>query len=222
MGGTVGASVGYALGIAISPIPIAALILTLVSVRPRLNSLAFTIGWIAGIGGAATVAAVTPLFETGDEPSDARGWLRITVGVVFVIAGTRRWFTRPRPGEEPPVPPLMRAVDRAGTASLVLTGLGLVAFNPKDLLLAAAGGVEIASADLDVGATIVAIAIFTVIAASTAIVPVAYSFTGGDRLVDRLHRSREWLVRNNAVVVAIVLAAVGALFLVEGLLILRD
>ena len=222
MGAAIGGSFGYALGIAISPIPIAALLLTLLSARPRTNSVAFTTGWTAGIVGVATIAAVTPLFETGDDPSDTRGWIRLTIGVILVAAGTRRWQTRPAPGVEPPIPPLMRAIDGAGTLGVVGVGFALAAFNPKDLLLAAAGGAEIAAADLALGASIVALAVFTAIAASTAMIPVAAHLAAGNRLDDRLQRTRNWLVLHNAVVMAVVLVAVGLLFAVEGVAILRD
>jgi hypothetical protein len=222
VGGALGASVGYALGIAISPIPIAALILALLSVRPRTNSAAFTVGWTVGIGAVATFAAVTSVFDGGDDPSDRRGWIRLTIGVVMVVVGVLRWRSRPRADEEPPIPPLMRAMDGAGTLAVLGIGFALAAFNPKDLVLAAAGGVEIGSADLGRGATAFDLAIFTAIAASTALVPVGAYLIAGDRLDEPLRRSRTWLIRHNAVVVAVVLVAVGVLFVVESFRILSD
>lgn len=220
MGGAIGGSIGYALGIAISPIPIAALILTLLSVRPRTNSIAFTIGWVLGISAVATVAVVTPLFDAGDDPSDRRGWIRLTVGLILVLAAVRRWRTRPGPDGEPPTPPLMRAIDSVGMFGVLGIGFVLAALNPKDMLLAAAGGAEIGSADLPRGTTIVALSIFTAIAASTAVVPVGGYLIAGARLDDRLRRSRDWLIRHNPAVMAIVLVAVGALFITEAIQIL--
>jgi threonine/homoserine/homoserine lactone efflux protein len=222
VGGAVAGSVGYALGIAISPIPIAALVLTLLSVRPRANSLAFGVGWVVGVAGVAAIAAATPLFGGGDEPGDARGWIRLTIGVVLIVAGARRWRTRPGPDDEPPIPPLLRAIDRTGTAGVAGIGFALAAFNPKDLVLAATGGAEIAAADLSTGTTIAAVAVFAAIASSTVVVPVIASLLAGDRLDDRLHRARDWLVRHNAVVMAVVLVAVGVLFVIEGGQILMD
>ena len=220
--GALGGSVGYALGIAISPIPIAALILALLSVRPRTNSAAFTVGWTVGIGAVATFAAVTSVFDGGDDPSDRRGWIRLTIGVVMVMVGVLRWQSRPRADEEPPIPPLMRAMDGAGTLAVLGIGFALAAFNPKDVVLAAAGGVEIGSADLGGRATVFDLAIFTAIAASTALVPVGAYLIAGDRLDEPLRRSRTWLIRHNAVVVAVVLVAVGVLFVVESFRILSD
>ncbi|TFH16032.1 MAG: hypothetical protein E4H05_07580 [Acidimicrobiales bacterium] len=137
MGGAIGGSVGYALGIAISPIPIAALILTLLSVNPRRASLAFTLG------------------------------------VFLVLAAIRRWRARPDPQDEPPTPPLMRAIDRTGAFGILGIGFALAASNPKDTL------------------------------------------------DERLHRSRELLIRHDAAVMAIVLVGVGVLFITEAIQILR-
>ena len=44
---------------------------------------------------------------------------------------------------------------------------------------------------------------------------------GGRRLDDRLERSRAWLIRHNPTVMAVVLAAVGVLFVAEGIHILQ-
>lgn len=214
-------SSGYALGIAISPIPVAALILALLSLSPRRNSGLFTLGWIGGIGAVATLAAITPLFA-GDDPSDTRGWIRSTVGIILVLAAIRRWTTRPGPGEEPTVPPLMRAVDGAGPFGMLGIGFALAAFNPKDLLLAAAGGAEIGTADLAHESTVLALIAFTLLSASTAIVPVATYAIGGRQLDQQLERSRQWLIRHNPTVMSLVLVAIGALFIWEGYRILRN
>lgn len=222
MGEALGGSIGYALGIAISPIPIAALILTLLSVRPRTNSIAFTLGWVFGIGFVAVIAVVTPIFDAGDDPSDVRGSIRLSIGVLLVVAAIGRWRRRPGPDEEPETPPLLRAIDGAGILGVLGIGFALAALNPKDMLLSAAGGVEIASADLSTGSTVMALAIFTLIAASTAIVPVGAYLIAGDRLDDRLQGWRAWLIRHNPAVMAVVLVAVGALFIAEGLQILLD
>jgi Sap, sulfolipid-1-addressing protein len=222
MGDAVGGSIGYALGIAVSPIPIAALILVLLSTRPRSGSAAFTVGWVVGIGSVATIAVVTPLFDAGEDPSDRRGWFRLIVGIVLLVAAARRWITRPGRDVEPTVPPLMRAVDGVGRFGVLGIGFALAAFNPKDMLLAAAGGGEIASADLAPGATTVALIFFTAVAASTAIAPVGAYLIAGQRLDGHLERARTWLIRHNPVVMAIVLLAVGVLFVAEGIHILRS
>ena len=170
----------------------------------------------------ALIAIITPLFDAGDDPSDRRGSIRLAVGALLVVAAIGRWRTRPRPEDDPPTPPFLGAIDGAGTAGVLGIGFALAAFNPKDMLLAAAGGAEIGSAELSGGSTLVALLLFTSVAASTAVVPVGAHLIVGDRLDDRLQRSREWLVRHNPTVMAVVLLALGALFIAEGIHILRS
>lgn len=48
MGDAIGSTLGYAVGIAVSPIPIAAVILMLFSGRARVNSVSFMFAWVVG------------------------------------------------------------------------------------------------------------------------------------------------------------------------------
>ena len=48
------------------------------------------------------------------------------------------------------------------------------------------------------------------------------TWPGVGSLDQHLHRSRDWLIRHNPVVMAVVLAAVGALFITEATQILTD
>ena len=50
MGQAIGGSLPLAVGIALSPIPIIAVILMLTSDRARVNGLAFVLGWLVGLG----------------------------------------------------------------------------------------------------------------------------------------------------------------------------
>ncbi len=76
MGDAIGAKLGYAVGIAVSPIPIAAVILMLFSGRARVNSVSFMVAWVAGIVLVTTVVVLIPGLETDDsEPSDTTGWI---------------------------------------------------------------------------------------------------------------------------------------------------
>jgi threonine/homoserine/homoserine lactone efflux protein len=94
-------------------------------------------------------------------------------------------------------------------------GLGflLSALNPKNLLIAASAGVTIGGAGLDVFPESVAAGIFVLCATSTVWVPVAAFLVASERLrgpLDALHR---WLVRENNVVMTVLLAFIAVLML---------
>ena len=55
MGQAIGDSITLAIGVAISPIPIIAIILMLLSKKAGANSLAFALGWVVGVAGLLTV-----------------------------------------------------------------------------------------------------------------------------------------------------------------------
>ena len=88
--------------------------------------------------------------------------------------------------------------------------------NPKVLLLTAAAGFSIGAAELDPAGTVAIVAAFTVVASISVAVPVLLFAVTGERMLDPLSRVRDWLVRNNAVVMSIVLTVIGAMVLLEG------
>jgi hypothetical protein len=55
VGQAIGDLLPAAVGVAISPLPIAAVILMLVSARGRANGAAFLAGWVVGVAGAGTI-----------------------------------------------------------------------------------------------------------------------------------------------------------------------
>ena len=61
MGSAIGSILPQAIGVAISPIPIIAVILMLFSKRARSNSLAFLAGWVLAVGIVGAVVLVLEL-----------------------------------------------------------------------------------------------------------------------------------------------------------------
>jgi threonine/homoserine/homoserine lactone efflux protein len=221
VGEAVGATLGLAVGIAISPIPVAAVILMLFSGRARSNSLSFMLGWVSGIAIVTSVVVLVPgLQADGGDPSDTTGWIKLVLGVLLLVVGVRQWRSRPRGDEEPSVPGWMERIDDLRPLAAVGLGLLLSAVNPKNLLLAAAAGATLGALALDRGQTIASVVVFTVLASITVTVPVVgYLLTGG-RLDATLDRAKTWLIGNNAVVMAVLLAVFGANLLGTGLQIL--
>jgi hypothetical protein len=63
MGHAIGESITFAIGVAISPVPIIAIVLMLLSKKSGANSVAFAFGWVIGVAGvtAVVIAAAGPL-----------------------------------------------------------------------------------------------------------------------------------------------------------------
>ena len=221
MGEAIGGTLGYAVGIAISPIPIAAVILMLFSGRARSNSVAFLFAWVIGIALVTSVVVLIPgLGGSDSEPSDTTGWIKVALGVLLLLGGVRQWRSRPGPDEEPPVPGWMARIDDLGPGAAFGLGFLLSAVNPKNLLLAAAAGASIASLDLSSGEAAGAIAVFTVIAALSVAVPVVGFLFAGNRLDHTLDAAKAWLIGNNTAVMAVLFVVFGVNLLGDGISIL--
>ncbi|MHC2999552.1 GAP family protein [Microbacterium sp. HJ5] len=220
MNNTFGAVLPLALGIAVSPIPIIAAILMLLSPRARVTSIGFLLGWIGGIIIAVTVFTVLASVIPSSAPDAARpiqGVVRIVLGALLLLLALRQWRGRPRAGQSPTMPKWMAAIDKITFPVAIGLGFLLSAVNPKNLLMAAGAGVDIGTADLDLGSIILVIAIFTAIAASTVLVPVIGYLLAANRLRTPLDALRGWLEKENAVIMAVLLLVIGVVLIGKGI-----
>jgi threonine/homoserine/homoserine lactone efflux protein len=107
MGAVIGDILPLALGIAISPVPIIAAILMLLSPKARATSIGFLIGWILGIVIAVVVftllAAVIPQPDA-DQPQPVAGVIKLALGLGLLFLALKQWRGRPGPGDEPTLP----------------------------------------------------------------------------------------------------------------------
>ena len=111
MGDAIGSTLGFAVGIAISPIPIAAVILMLFSGRARSNSVAFMVAWIAGIAVVTTIVMLDPRARDRRRRTSEHhrlGQARSSVSLLLAV-GVRQWRTGPGPDDETTVPAGWRA-----------------------------------------------------------------------------------------------------------------
>ncbi|WP_127472959.1 GAP family protein [Microbacterium sulfonylureivorans] len=220
MTGTIGEILPLALGVSISPVPVIAAILMLLSPRARVTGVGFLLGWIAGIVVAVTVftllASLIPS-AAPDASKPIQGAIQLLLGALLLVLALRNWRSRPKAGEEPPLPKWMQAIDRITFPAALGLGLLLSAVNPKNLMLGAAAGVDIGSAGLGVGETVLVIAVFTLIAASTVAIPVIGYLIAADRMRGPLGALHVWLARENAVIMAVLLLVIGAVLIGKGI-----
>lgn len=143
--------------------------------------------------------------------------IQLVLGALLLLLAARNWRSRPKPGEEPAMPKWMGAIDSMSFVGAAGLGILLSGANPKNLLLSASAGVTIGSAALGVGQTVGAIAIFTVIAASTVLVPIVAYLVAADRLRAPLDALRGWLAQQNALIMAVLLLVLGVVLIGKGI-----
>jgi threonine/homoserine/homoserine lactone efflux protein len=220
MGQVFGEFLPLAVGVAISPIPIIAVILMLFSGRARPNSLAFMAGWIAGIVAAMAIlisVASTQDLGTGGQPSDTSSWIKLILGLLLLVAAVGQWRKRPKPGEAAKMPGWMSRIDSLKPGAALGLGILLSALNPKNVLLIAGAAVAISQADLSSTDTVIAVAIFTLIGACTVAIPtLAYLFMGA-KVQPALDGAKAWLSMHNSAVMAVLLLVIGVTLFGKGL-----
>jgi threonine/homoserine/homoserine lactone efflux protein len=220
MGSVIGEMLPLAVGIAISPVPIIAAVLMLLSPRAMRTSLGFLVGWVFGI--AAAVVLFTLLSSTlpkqdSSGASPVVAVIKLILGVLLLLVAIRQWRGRPAEGETAELPTWMSAIDSMTSGKALGLGFLLAAVNPKNLLLAISAGVIAGGAGLDTGQVAVVLAIFVVLAASTVLVPVLAYLLASARMSGPLDQLRAWLVDNNNAIMAVMLLVLGVAMIGKGI-----
>ncbi|MGW2340523.1 GAP family protein [Streptomyces sp. NPDC001661] len=81
------------IAIAISPLPLIAVVLMLATPRGHANGTAFTAGWVVSLGALVTVIvpAGSGADAAGDEgPATWTYWLKLVLGALFLLMGANR------------------------------------------------------------------------------------------------------------------------------------
>jgi threonine/homoserine/homoserine lactone efflux protein len=220
MNDVIGEILPLALGVAISPVPIIAAILMLLSPRAKSTSVGFLLGWVLGIVVAVVVftllASVLPEADDGTSKPIA-GTVKIVLGVLLLLLAAKQWRSRPSGETEPALPHWMGAIDTMTAARALALGFLLSGLNPKNLLMGAAAGIAIGSATLTLNGSVVVIAVFTGIAASTVALPVIAYLLASARMAAPLGSLRTWLVHNNSTVMAVLLLVIGVVLIGKGI-----
>lgn len=218
MGVAIGQSLPIAVGVLVSPLPIVALVLMLVSRSARTNGLAFVLGWVVGIFLVGMVVILVAGAASGESESPAwLSWVKIVLGVLLLLEGVRGWQGRPRGDEPAPTPKWMDAIDAFTPVKAFGLAFALGAINPKNLLLVVSGATAIAVAAGETSDRVVAMVVFTVVASTGVLAPYVIYLAMGDRAAALLGSMKTWLTDNNAVIMAVLLLVLGVKVLGDGI-----
>jgi hypothetical protein len=213
MGAAIGQILPLAVGVALSPVPIIAVALMLMSQRARLNGPLFVIGWLIGLAviGVVVLAVAGPGGASSDgKPATWVSVLKLVLGLLLLLLAVRQWHGRPRPGQEVEAPKWMGSVERFSPGKAVGAGAVLSGANPKNLLLAIGAAAAIAQTGIGSGDQAIAYVVFALIATLGVAAPVVMFFALGDRSQRILAGLRDWMGQHNAVIMAVICLIIGA------------
>ena len=212
MGQAIGSTLPLAVGVALSPVPIIAVVLMLTSRRARSNGLAFVIGWLIGLAviGAIVLSVAGPAGASkSGSPATWVSWVKIVLGAALLLVAVRQFRGRPKDSDEAALPKWMASIDTMKP----LTVLGLAALlggvNPKNLLLAVSAGASIAQTGISGADQAIAYAVFALIGTIGVGTPVVIYFALGERSATMLATLKDWMGRHNAVIISVLCLVIG-------------
>ena len=208
----------FAVGVAISPVPIIAVILMLFSARAKANGPMFLLGWVL----ALSVVSFTVYFAADvSDPATSSGanesisWGKVLLGVLLLFLAMKSWRKRPTPGDEPAMPKWMNGIDALTPGKALALGLLLAGINPKNLLLTVGAAAALGQLGLPTDDAVISLIVFVLLGSLTIGLPVIYYLVGGESAHTTLDRLKSWLtLHNNAVMIV--------LFLVFGVKLIAD
>lgn len=216
----IGEILPLATGVAISPMPIIAIILMLFSKRAKSNSLTFLVGWVLGlsvVSGVVISIASTQNISSGGAPSTAASIVRLLLGVLLLFLAAKQWRSRPKPGEQATMPKWMKTIDAFTPGKTLGLALLLSALNPKNVPLTLAAALDIAQANLSSFESIVMLAIFILIGSITVAAPVVVFLVMGDKAAKTLDGWKVWLTESNATVMFVLFLVLGLVVFGKGI-----
>lgn len=223
MGAAIGDVLGLAAGVAVSPLPIVAMILVLATPRGRVNGIVFGLGWVLGLAvlGAVVLALAGPADASdGGEPAAWTGWLKLLLGVLALLLAVRQWRGRPAPGSEPQMPRWMASIDRLKPGGALGLGALLSAVNPKNGGLTIAAAATIAGTGLAGGEQAVVLAVFVLIGSAGVLAPLIVYLVAGEGAARTLDSWKAWAATHNAAVMAVLFLVFGFKLVGDGLAVL--
>jgi Sap, sulfolipid-1-addressing protein len=204
-----------AVAVALSTVPITVTILILLSPNRSRAALPFLIGWVIGVAAVIILSVVgaSALPEPSRRgPDTTTAVLLMMVGAALIVLG----IVHLRGGSRTGLPRWLSTVDSFG--ALVSFAVAVVLdFRPKGLLLGVAAGLALHAASVKAGEAAVLIAIYTVIATSTVVIPIAASFIAPRRMEPKLIAARDWMAHNGGTLTSLMMLMIGVVIVGAGL-----
>jgi hypothetical protein len=212
MGAAIGGALPLAVGVALSPVPIIAVVLMLTTHRARVNGPVFVAGWLAGLAvvGAIALSIAGPAeASSSGAPATWVSWLKIAIGLLLLLVAARQFRTRPQGDDQAELPKWITRVDEI--KPLPAAGLGAVlgGVNPKNLLLVAAAAAAIAQTGISGGQQAIAYLVFALVGTLGIGTPVGIYVVMGARSEKPLAGLKDWMVQHNAVIMAVLCLLIG-------------
>lgn len=205
-------------GAALSPMPIAALVLILLSNKAKTNSVFFLMGWMIGL--ALMVLIVATVIGGADQAAGGGGSplirsIQAILGIGLIIFAMRQWKERTHTGQVRKTPKWMASIELFSPFKSFGVGLLLSTVNLKNTPIGMSVGVDLIKypeSDRMIG-----LLFYVLIASSTILVPVVSYLLFGNKLQHYFELLKTWLIEHNAAMMFVLFLLLGVIMLSRAL-----
>lgn len=215
---TVAEILPYAVAVALSPMPIAALILMLLSEKAKTNSIAFTLGWILGL--AIMVFVASSIFGASESEVKTvthfsfKTLIELSLGTLLLGLALVQWRKRTKPGQTPSMPKWMSAIESFSPIKSFAVGISIAIINVKNAPMGIAVGSVVSNTGNDGSTAFIA---YLLLATSTITIPTIGFLVFGKRLQGDLENLKTWLILNNATIMFVLFLILGMVLISKSL-----
>lgn len=224
MSQAIGEVLAFGVGVALSPLAIVAVVVMLVAPGGAWRAWAFAGGWVLSL---ALVSTLVLLLADGADASanGAARWVSVVktiIGLLLVLFAVRQWRGRGRGEADTEAPGWMRKLDNVTAARAAGLAVLFNLVKPKNLLLAIGAGVAVAQVGTSAAGQASAIGVFVVLGTAGLGIPLAIHVLMRNRGRDLLVGLRDWMVRENATIIAVLCLAIAAKLLGDAVIALSS
>ncbi len=221
IGRAIGEVLALGVGVALSPVAIVAVVVMLVAPgRVRL-------AWVFAGAWALSLAVVSTLVLLLADGADASAneapatWVsvvKIVVGVLLVVFAVSQWSGRGGSEAEPEAPGWMRKLATVTVAKAAGLAVLFAVVKPKNLLLTIGAGVAVAQVGASPAGQASAVGVFVALGSAGLVIPLAIHGLMPSRGKGVLIGLRDWMVRENATIIAVLCLVIAAKLLGDALI----
>ena len=208
-----------ALGIALSPGPVLAVVVLLMTPLAKTSAPSFLWGWLLGILGVGTLVILLPgVVASHGGLSDTTGIVKIILGFLLLILIFPIWKKRPKSGDLMKVPKIFQGIDKFGITKSFIAGFLSSALSLKVIALTASGAAHIDTTSLvDYFETLIGLFLFSLVASFTLILPIIVYFLSPKKMEQIGLKLKAWLITYYTIIIVTMLLIFGLLLIYIGL-----
>lgn len=202
-----------ATAVALSPMPVAALLLMLLSKRAKINSVGFLLGWIVGL---ALLVFIVSYFISASSDSSGSNSIRAIIngvlGVILILFALKEWKGRPKKGEAAHMPKWMAAIDSFSPVKAFAIGVLLATMNFKNTPMGISAA-TIMSRSENASEQLGLFTFYLLIGSITILLPTVAFLIFGSHIQGKLESTKEWLVYHNNAIMFVLFFILGAMLI---------